>query len=111
MESEQEWQFIKNEIQNQKTHSLYKEWFIGLKKNSTTQRWTWINGKSLTIDKWYKGVNNPDPTDSYGLIHEEYPPGFKGSFSSVRGSFMTGRKNVWTVSTSRCPIQSLRKLF
>ena len=33
MESEQEWQFIKNEIQNQKTDSLYKEWFIGLKKN------------------------------------------------------------------------------
>ena len=24
---------------------------------------------------------------------------------------MTGRKNAWTVSTSRCPIQSLRKLF
>ena len=24
---------------------------------------------------------------------------------------MTGRKNAWTVSTYRCPIQSLRKLF
>ena len=90
MESEQEWQFMKNEIQNQKTDSLYKEWFIGLKKNSTTQRWTWINGKSLTIDKWHKGVNNPDPTDSYGLIHEEYLLGFKGSFSSVRGSLLRG---------------------
>ena len=53
MESEKEWQFIINEIQN-KTGSQYNEWFIGLKENSKTQRWTWINGKSLTIDKWYK---------------------------------------------------------
>ena len=50
MESEKEWQFITNEIQN-KTGSRYTEWFIGLKENSKTQRWTWINGKSLTIDK------------------------------------------------------------
>ena len=90
MESEQEWQFIKNEIQNQKTDSQYKEWFIGLEKNSTTQRWTWINGKSLTINKWYKDVNNPDPTDSYGLIHREYPPGFKGSLSTFKSNLIRG---------------------
>ena len=84
MESEQEWQFITNEIQN-KPGSQYGEWSIGLEKNSTTQKWTWINGKSLTIDKWYKRGINPDPNDTYGLIHKEYPPGFKGSLSTYRG--------------------------
>ena len=89
MESEQEWQFITNEIQN-KTGNPSNEWFIGLKKNLTTQRWTWINGKSLTIDKWsYAGID-PDPDDSYVLIHKEYPIGFKGSFSTFRGDVRRG---------------------
>ena len=83
MESEQEWQFITNEIQN-KSGSQYGEWSIGLEKNSTTQKWTWINGKSLTIDKWHKRGINPDPNDTYGLIHKEYPAGFKGSLSTYR---------------------------
>ena len=87
MESEQEWQFITNEIQN-KTGNPRNEWFIGLNKNSTTKRWTWINGKSLTIDKWHKGVNNPYPDDSYGMIHQEYPKGVKGSFSTFRSDFV-----------------------
>ena len=84
MESEQEWQFITNEIQN-KTGNQYNEWFIGLEKNSTTKIWTWINGKSVTIDKWSNAGINPDPADSYGLIHMEYPKGFKGSLSTARG--------------------------
>ena len=89
MESEQEWHFITNEIQN-KTGNPSNEWFIGLKKNSTTQRWTWINGKSVTIDKWFKVGNNPDPHDSYGLIFKEYPKGFKGSFCTFKGDLRRG---------------------
>ena len=53
MESKQEWQIIKNEIQN-KSGNPSNEQFIGLEKNSTTKRWTWINSKSVTIDKWFK---------------------------------------------------------
>ena len=53
MESEQEWQFIKSEIQN-KSGNPSNEQFIGLEKNSTTKRWTRINSKSVTIDKWFK---------------------------------------------------------
>ena len=83
MESEQEWQFITNEIQNKTSHPL-NEWFIGLEKNSTTWRWAWINGKSVTIDKWSNAGINPDPADSYGLIHKEYPKGVKGAFSTFR---------------------------
>ena len=89
IESEQEWQFITNEIQN-KTDNQRNEWFIGLKKNLTTKRWTWINGKSLTIDKWSRMRNNPDPDDSYGIIHKEYPKGSKGSFSTFRSYLQRG---------------------
>ena len=89
IESEQEWQFITNEIQN-KTGNQRNGWFIGLKKSLTTKKWTWINGKSLTIDKWSKVGNNPDPDDSYGIIHKEYPKGSKGSFSTVRRYLQRG---------------------
>ena len=89
MESEQEWQFITNEIQN-KTGNPDNEWFIGLEKNLKTQEWTWINGKSLTIDKWDKSGNNPEPDDSYGLIYKDYPKGSKGLFSTFRGNVLRG---------------------
>ena len=89
IETEQEWQFITNEIQN-KTGNRYNEWYMGLQKNSKTQEWTWINGKSVTIDKWYKEGNNPDPDDSYGIIHKEYPNGFKGSFSTISHNLQRG---------------------
>ena len=82
METEQEWKFIKNAIQNREG-SEYGEWFIGLEMNITTRNWTWVNGKSLTIDKWEK--SSPYLNDFYGLIHEEFPPGFKGSFSTIEG--------------------------
>ena len=103
MESEKEWQFITNEIQN-KTGSRYTEWFIGLKENSKTQRWTWINGKSLTIDKWYKEGNNPDPADSYGLIFKEYPKGFKGTFGTFEGRPTKSRDPPFPVLNFPIPI-------
>ena len=67
MESEQEWQFIKSEIQN-KSGNPSNEQFIGLEKNSTTKRWTWINSKSVTIDKWFKDFMSLVNT---GLILED----------------------------------------
>ena len=87
METEQEWEFIKNAIQNREG-SRYGEWFIGLEMNLTIGNWTWINGKPLTIDKWQR--SNPDPADFYGLIHKEYPTGYKGSFSTIRDNIERG---------------------
>ena len=43
MESEQEWQFITNEIQN-KTGSPNNEWFIGLEKK--------FNNAEMDLDQW-----------------------------------------------------------
>ena len=87
METEQEWEFIKNAIQNREG-SILGEWFIGLEMNITTKNWTWVNGKSLTIDKWLR--SNPDPNDFYGMIHKEFPAGIKGSFSTVIGNVQRG---------------------
>ena len=39
-----------------------------LGKNSTKKRWTWINGKSVTIDKWFKDFTSLVCT---GLILED----------------------------------------
>ncbi|XP_022806647.1 uncharacterized protein LOC111343731 [Stylophora pistillata] len=87
METEQEWEFIKNAIQD-RVGSKYGEWFIGLEQNFTTEKWTWINGKPLSIDKWQS--SNPEPNDLYGLIHKEFPVGFKGSFSTIKGVIQRG---------------------
>ena len=87
METEREWKFIKNQIQN-RSGSKYDEWFIGFDRNLTTGNWTWINGKPLTIDKWQK--NNPDNSESYALIHKEFPARLKGSFSSIKGNILRG---------------------
>ena len=87
MEEEQEWEFIKNAIQNREG-SKYGEWFIGLEMNITTRNWIWVNGKPLTINKWEK--SSPAPNDFYGLIHEEFPTGFTGSFSTVKGDVQRG---------------------
>ena len=87
METEQEWEFIKNAIQN-RVSSKHGEWFIGLELNVTTGNWTWINSKPLTIDKWEN--SSPDPNDLYGIIHEEFPAGMKGSFSTIQGDVQRG---------------------
>ena len=83
METEKEWEFINKEIQTRRADQ-YDEWHIGLFRNLTTGRWTWINGKPLTIDKWQK--NKPRVNDSYTLIAKEWPPGHNGSFNSITGN-------------------------
>ena len=46
MESEQEWQFIKNEIQN-KSGNWFDEWFISLEK--IQQKW---DGLGSMVNLW-----------------------------------------------------------
>ena len=79
MENEREWQFITGEIG--KLNTKHNEWHIGL--FNASGKWTWINGKPLTLSKWQK--NEPDPKDLYGLIYKNYPPGSYGTFSSNKG--------------------------
>ena len=60
IETEEEWNFIGDEIQNRSTmsncsrackhHSRYDKWYIGLEKKG--ENWTWVNGKLVNMSKW-----------------------------------------------------------
>ena len=88
METEKEWTFINNELryQNTSTHIYKDEWHIGLFLNSTNGKWTWVNGKPLTINKWQP--NKPDnhhfKNFVYVLIAKEYPSGYYGLFNNIK---------------------------
>ena len=49
IESEEEWQFISNEIQKRVTWNT-SAWHIGLQEIDKV--WTWLNGERLNISKW-----------------------------------------------------------
>ena len=87
METIKEWEFIYENIKN-RTAKPYSEWHIGLFKNQATGNWTWINDKPLTFDKWQ--VGKPLKGDRYVLIAKEFPPGFYGSFNSIKGNTQRG---------------------
>ena len=87
METEQEWEFINKEIQT-RSSGKENEWHIGLERNLTTNEWTWINGKTVTIDKWQK--DKPQKSDFYTVMVKESSDGVKGSFSSIKGNIKRG---------------------
>ena len=87
METEQEWEFINKEIQTQKG-GKENEWHIGLYRNLATKKWTWINGKTVTINKWQK--DKPQDTDFYTVMAKESSDGVKGLFSSIKGDIKRG---------------------
>lgn len=80
METEREWEFIKNETQN-RTAQYRNEWLIGLFRDPKNAKWTWVSGQPLTIDKWQK--NEPDDLDLYGLIAKDFPQNTSGLFGGT----------------------------
>ena len=87
METIEEWEFINGSLKDQ-IGSRYNEWHIGLLRNPTTGKWSWINGRPLTFDEWQPG--NPGQDDRYVLIAKEYPPGFFGSFNGISSDVPRG---------------------
>ena len=87
METVREWEYIKKEIQTRKSGKS-DEWLIGLHRNLSTGKWTWVNGKPLTFDKWQN--EKPQKGDFYALIAKEFPERFKGSFNSIKGNVYRG---------------------
>ena len=54
IETEEEWNFISDEIQRRNKKKSYKHrWSIGLTKKAGN--WTWVSGRPLTIFKWGQG--------------------------------------------------------
>ena len=87
METEQEWEFINKEIQTRNS-GRENEWHIGLYRNLTAKKWTWINGKTVTINKWQR--DQPQDLHFYTVMAREASDGVKGSFSSIRGNLKRG---------------------
>ena len=52
IETEEEWNFINNEIQRRNTINYDNRWSIGLRKEAGN--WTWVSERPLTICKWGK---------------------------------------------------------
>jgi len=87
METEREWEFINKEIQTWNDGSEI-DWHIGLYKNLTTNTWTWINGKNVTINKWQ--TDKPQDSDFYTVMAKESSDGVKGSFRSIKKNIYQG---------------------
>ena len=87
METEREWEFINEQIQT-RSSGKENEWHIGLERNWKTNEWTWINGKTVTINKWQK--DKPQNSDFYTVMAKESSDRVKGSFSSIKGDTKRG---------------------
>ena len=87
METEREWQFITNELKNRTTKK--NEWHIGLFWNKTVSKWTWVNGKPLTITKWRD--SDISGNSYFAVIAKEPHEGSYGTFDSIRGDI----KKAW----------------
>ena len=77
METEEEWNFINNEIQRQNTTNYDKIWSIGLTQKAGN--WTWVNGRPLTICKW----GQREPSGQHDAASMRFSNGEWGVFSSV----------------------------
>ena len=80
METEAEWSFINDQIQKLTTSTGRNEWQIGLRQQGN--KWQWVSGHPLTIDKWQRDRPNNDGT--VGVMAKDYPPGSKGLFDDLR---------------------------
>ncbi|KAJ7392887.1 C-type lectin domain 4 member E [Desmophyllum pertusum] len=84
METEEEWQFINDEIQHRSIAYL-NEYHIGLEKNGGD--WTWINGGPLTISKWQVTHGEPSGDGDVAVMSKDYPPGTQGLFNDLPDYF------------------------
>lgn len=80
METIEEWEFINGSLKDQ-IGNEFNEWHIGLLRNRTTNKWSWINGKPLTFNKWQPG--KPSSRETYVYIAREFPRGYFGSLNSI----------------------------
>ena len=79
IETEEEWKFIKDEIQRRNTTSYISMWSIGLTKKAGN--WTWVSERPLTICKWGKG----EPSGEHGkaIMYKRSSNGKPGVFGST----------------------------
>ena len=79
IETEEEWNFINNEIQRRNETNYGNKWSIGLIKKAGN--WTWVSGKPLTISKW--GQGEPSGEHDVAFMYKRSSNGERGVFSNV----------------------------
>ncbi|KAL9972703.1 hypothetical protein ACROYT_G019063 [Oculina patagonica] len=84
IETEDEWQYINDEIQKL-CIGLPNEWHIGLKKDDQGV-WKWINGSPLTISKWQTTEGEPSGDGNVAVMSKDYPPTKKGLFNDLKAT-------------------------
>ena len=79
IETEEEWNFINNEIQKRNAAHYQNKWSVGLKKMAGN--WTWVSGRPLIICKWGQG----EPSGKYdaAFIYKRSSNGERGVFGSA----------------------------
>ena len=78
-ETEEEWNFINDEIQRRNSTKCKNKWSIGLAKRAGN--WTWVNGGPLTIRKW--GIGEPSSEHDAVFMYKLNNNGERGVFGSV----------------------------
>ena len=81
METEAEWKYVNNEIQNITLPGV-NEWHIGLQKQGV---WKWVSGQPLKIKKWQR--YEPSGDGNVAVMSKDYPPGSQGLFNDLSGQY------------------------
>ena len=76
IETEEEWNFINNEIQRRNETNYGNKWSIGLIKKA--RNWTWVSGKPLTISK--RGQGEPSGEHDVAFMYKRSSNGERGKF-------------------------------
>ena len=95
-ETEEEWNFINDEIQRRNTTNYGNKWSIGLEKKAGN--WTWVSGRPLTICKWRKG--EPGGEHRAAFMYKRSSNGNRGVFGIVHNK-MTGEKHAYICEISK----------
>ena len=82
IETEDEWNFINDQIQRRNTTPYKNKWSIGLTKKA--ENWTWVNGRPLTISKWEQG--EPRGEHDAAFMYKRSSNGEQGVFGGVNGT-------------------------
>ena len=82
IETEDEWNFINDQIQRRNTTFYENKWSIGLTKKAGN--WTWVNGRPLTICKWEQG--EPRGEHDAAFMYKRSSNGEQGVFGGVNGT-------------------------
>ena len=84
IETEDEWNFINDQIQRRDITRYENKWSIGLTKKA--ENWTWVNGRPLTICKWEQG--EPGGEHDAAFMYKRSSNGEQGVFGGVNGTSM-----------------------